>query len=162
MIELPLTLRLAPAMLRSATAWFLPATDPADWLALLARDFPEADPAIYILPTSRGDRRPAGIFVVPPPVAAGKMPPHPAPPWLPFGRLHNLYIPTDAQLWPPVTEHELSSRLPFEINLLHPALGLIGFTPQDRITIAQLLAPPPRQNSNWTLARPGNPPPARL
>ncbi len=161
MIELPLTLRLAPQPLRSATAWFLPGGDPGQWLELLARDFAESDVAIYVVPASRGDRRPAGIVVIPP---AAKTPAqvHPAPPWLPFGRLYSLYLPVDAQLWPPVTEEELAARLRFPINFFHPAVGLIGFAPEDRVGIAQLLVTPVRRAMDWTLARPGNPPPAKL
>ena len=130
----------------------------ATWLDHLARDFGDGDVAIYILPASRADRRASGILVVPP--AGTKC--RPGAPWQAYGRVQNLYLPTDAQIWPPVTEQELGAGLRFDVNVFHPVGGLMGFTPADRVTVAQLLAAPARRDVMWTLARPGNAPPAKL
>jgi len=158
MIDIPLTLRLSARPLRPAEAWLVAGGDPAAWVAQLTKGFADAEMDLFILPASRTDRAPSGLLAVAPanfrcvaPQAA-----------VPFGKIGNLYLPVDAQLWPALTDQELASLLHFDINVLHPAIGLIGFARSDAFRLPQLLAPPPRRSVNWTLARPGIAPPAKL
>jgi tetratricopeptide (TPR) repeat protein len=73
---------------------------------------------------------------------------------IPYGVVAGkLYLPVDAELWPPVEASEL--KLLHELQVFHPGIGLIGFDAADGLKVADLLRPPPSRVENWNYARPG-------
>jgi len=150
-----LTLHYAPVAQCPAAAAFLAGAEPLAWLRELSRwQLPPAGLACYVVPESVQSVRPAGLLVV---FAEGT----PPPPDLrePYGcTAGRLYLPTHATLRPAATEAELASRLLYEVQLLHPTIGLVGFEATDRLALADLLILPAPRPSSWALAHPGTPP----
>jgi tetratricopeptide (TPR) repeat protein len=73
---------------------------------------------------------------------------------IPYGVVAGkLYLPVDAELWPPIEASEL--KLLHELQVFHPGIGLIGFDAADGLKLADLLRPPPSRVENWNFARPG-------
>ena len=73
---------------------------------------------------------------------------------IPYGVVAGkIYLPVDAELWPPVEASEL--KLLHELQVFHPGIGLIGFDAADGLKLADLLRPPPSRVENWNFARPG-------
>ena len=157
MSEMALRLRLAGRALRRPEAWLATGAEPERWLAQLG-DLAQGEVELYVLPESRQERRAAGLLVIP---AAGRAA-RGGPGLLPLGRVGNLYLPVDAELWPPASEREVVALLHLEVNVLHPAIGLVGWGRNERLRVAHLLGRPVRRQVDWGLARPGVLPGARL
>jgi hypothetical protein len=63
----PLALKPAPSAVHEPAGWFIAGADPAAWLDEIARwGLPTESLQLYVLPTSIGDRTPAGVLVVAP------------------------------------------------------------------------------------------------
>ncbi len=83
----------------------------------------------------------------------------------PYGRVAGrLYLPVEASLDPELPPSELVSLLtPDErVYVFHPAGGLIGYDPADRLEVPDLLGPPRQVEMAWEQARPGIIVPDRL
>lgn len=80
-------------------------------------------------------------------------------PPIPYRVLHSrLYIPVDAELFPPVDDADLGRLLPHESSaelVWHPTLGLIRCDAPDRLRVVDLLQLPPQVDSDWGRALPG-------
>lgn len=154
-----LTLHPASTAQRPAVAAFLAGAEPLAWLGELSRwgVAPEAL-ACYVVPESVQSVRPAGLLVLLP---AGS----PPPPDLrePLGVVAGrLYLPTHATLRPATPAAELPSQLLYAVQLLHPAIGLVGFEAADRLALADLLTLAPPRAADWSRAHPGAPLPPPL
>jgi tetratricopeptide (TPR) repeat protein len=162
MITLPLELR--PAKTAAVThAFLIPGHSPQTWIDILIRaaqdQWPIEKARLFILPASRRDLTPAGLFVVP---AAC---PHPKPPvrTLAYTSAANcLFHPVESALYPPLTPGELQSILPFDVAVFHPAIGIVGFRREEALHFAQLLQLPQKRDRQWNYAIPGPPPPQPL
>lgn len=105
---------------------------------------------LLVLPRALDDRTAAGVLVI---VPTGTRPAC-VPRALGFGVIaEKLYLPVDAQLWPPVEPHEL--KLLHEVQAFHPGIGLVGFDQADCLKLADLLRQPPSRLENWNCAAPG-------
>ena len=169
----PLALRPTAAAAGRAVAWFVPGADPAGWLAEVAAwGVPAAGVRFLVVPASAADPTPVGAVVVPDcgagfpactgeKVQAGKPAPRSQPSGVVRGQPYRavagrLYLPADAELWPPVAAAELAELLPLAAYVLHPTAGLSGFAAADVLTAADLLAPPAEAAADWGHAVPGD------
>ena len=81
MLTVPLSLRHAAKPVRPACAWFAPGDSPERWLVQLIASGIDSDGVqLYVAPTSRDDRRPSGVLIVP---SADLPADHVSPHWLP-------------------------------------------------------------------------------
>jgi hypothetical protein len=151
MNELTLQLKHTPAPIREPVAWFIAGADVSSWLDEICRwAIPQEHLRLFVLPRGGNDRSPGGVLVLPP---AGTKPSC-VPRALGFGVVAGkLYLPVDAELWPPIEPHEL--KLVHDVQVFHPALGLVGFEPAESLRLADLLRQPPSRVENWNFARPG-------
>lgn len=153
-----LTLRSHATVQRPASAAFLRGSDPAAWLRELSRwNLPAHQLTCYLVPESIRSVRVAGLFVV----AAG---PLPADVLEPYGAEAGgrLFVPVQATLWPATAPGELAAALLWPRQLLHPAIGLVGFDTGDVLDLAELLDCARPRPTDWARARPGIAPRPRL
>ncbi len=174
MKTLTLHLRHAAEPVRPAAAWFIAGADPAVWLEEICQfGIPHDKLRLFPLPRSAADRSVAGVLVVPPPnvassLTSGMMLRSPRMERteallsagnrsiraIPYGVLAGkLYLPVDAELWPPTEASEL--KLLHELQVFHPGIGLVGFDSADGLNLSDLLRPSPSRVENWNFARPG-------
>jgi tetratricopeptide (TPR) repeat protein len=134
-------------------AWVIPGRDPEAWLNELCRwRIAHHRLSLYLLPSTSRDRDPSGVFVL----VSGSEPPSVTHRSHPYRRLGaTLFFPAETELWPPVLEDEVDRVLPGPLYLLHPALGLVGFDEEDRLTVANLLESPSTRAGSWSSAHPG-------
>ena len=150
-----LTLRFTPTPQRAATAWLVPGDDAGAWRAALAQFEGGGRRArLAPLPRSSADRSPLGALIwnidrqVP---EARQMPAH-----LQGShgcRAARLYLPVEAEIFPPVSDKELESFLSDDqVYIWHPAAGLIAFAQEQWLTLAALLSAADETPSDWNRA----------
>jgi hypothetical protein len=147
----PLAMKPASGKLREPAAWFIAGDDPAMWIDEMIRwQLVLFDARLYLIPTGVDDANPCGVLVV---LKTGKPNVTTA---LPYALLSDrLYVPADATLDPELSSQEIRDKLLWNVQVLHPSAGLIGFDSGDVITIDALISAPPRQASDWTVAEAG-------
>ncbi len=157
MTPITLSIHYSPQPLRDATAWFIGGEDPAEWLAeVTGWGVAIVDLTLFVVPKSAHDLSPLGVLVT----APTKIQPAVSSRVIRFGRVAGrIYLPVEAVLSPPVGDSELAALLgtAFDAFIWHPVAGLVGFEPGEGRSFAQLLAPPPRTESEWGNAHPGLP-----
>jgi tetratricopeptide (TPR) repeat protein len=143
---------------RAPVAWFLAGADASAWLEEICRwEISQKGMRLFVLASANGQQKPAGVLVVP---AQGATPKH-KPRGLAFGVVAGkLYIPVEAELWPPVEAHEI--KLLHDVQVYHPALGLTGFAADEALKVSDLLRQPPSRVENWNLAQAAAPMNQRL
>ncbi|MBO2010279.1 hypothetical protein [Hymenobacter negativus] len=153
-----LTLRYQESAQRPACAAFLRGPDPAAWLREIGRwGLAAGQLSCYLVPESIRSVQLVGLFVV---VKNGELP---ADVLEPYGVVASrLYVPVRAALWPATASDELSAALLWPRQLLHPAIGMVGFDTTDEINLAGLLDCGPPRPTAWDRARPGVEPKPRL
>ena len=117
----------------------------AEWLEEISRwDCRHEAVKVLPLPTSATDRTPnAALLAAPTPIVA-------TPRSVAYQCLANrLYIPLDGQLWPPVTEGELSELLQRRVYVWDPTWGLAAFEPEPWLSPSQLITHPGFQPTGW-------------
>ncbi len=152
--QLPLTARFAGRAVRKAAAWFIPGDDIAVWLTEIARsDLDQARVKLRVLPSGVQDRSPLGVLVV----CDEAAPTSGITRSIPYGRIgKSIFVPVDAELFPPVSASELEELQGFQdLLVFHPRVGLVAFESNDALRIADLLQPPERRHVEWGLAQPG-------
>ncbi|MDO7847297.1 hypothetical protein Q5H92_13070 [Hymenobacter sp. M29] len=153
-----LTLRYQETAQRPACATLLRG-DAAAWLREIGRwNLTAGQLSCYLVPESIRSVQPAGLFVI---VKDGS----PLPPDLlePYGAVAGrLYVPVQATLWPATTAAELAGALLWPRQLLHPAIGLVGFDSTDEIDLTSLLDCAAPRLTDWSRAQPGLAPKPRL
>ncbi len=149
-----LQLRFSPHSKREASAWFVPGTDASAWLTeLVAWGVPSSALTLRIVPRSRTDRTPIGVLAS----VANSASPQVSYRCHAYGQIAGqLLVPIEAELSPQVTDEELRDLWPIETEFVwHPQAGLVAFGPEDRLTLADLLQPPPETQADWSAADPG-------
>jgi tetratricopeptide (TPR) repeat protein len=148
-----LQLKHVDKAVRAPVAWFLAGTDAGAWLQEICRwEISQKGMRLFVLALSTGQQKPVGVLVVP---AQGAMPKQ-KPRGLAFGVIGGkLYLPVDAELWPPIEAHEI--KLMHDVQIFHPALGLAGFAADEALGISDILRQPPSRVENWNFARTGAP-----
>ncbi|QDU59380.1 hypothetical protein Pan216_02080 [Planctomycetes bacterium Pan216] len=155
MINVPLTIELAPTPLRRPHALYLPGNDLRGWLEeLTSWDVAQSSLKLLVVPRSARERTPAGLLAVLPEeaisaVGVGR--------GVPFGLVAGqLYLPTTARFDPAVSDDELTTQLGGDrVFVWHPTLGLTAFEENDRLGVADLLSWEAPQRDSWGCAMPG-------
>ena len=163
MMRIPLTLVYDAQATQSIAAWFIPGSDPAEWLAEIARwDLPFDRVRLCLLPRSAMDRRLSGaLAILPDGHNASEIVLSPIV--QPYGCVAGrLYLPAGARLHPPMTDVELTSALLYPVQVFHPAIGPIGYANEDVVIATDLLARPTPVVHDWDHADPGLSPPPPL
>ena len=155
-----LTLRRSERPLGQAVAWFFPGDNVVEWLDEIATWDASFDRVrFYLCPVGIRDDRVGGILAIPPEGTriprAGRALPYRA-------ASKNVYVPLEAELWPPVDPEELAVVGRFSVVVVHPAFGVTGCDEHDGRHAWELLYAPPLVPENWTLARHGHVPPPPL
>lgn len=147
-------------ILLSPQACFLRGNSIQEWIEEM--DHWSIDPDTfhcYAIPSSIGSVDPAGLFVVfsDPEIAKA------LPLKVPYGKIgRQLFIPSNATIFPAFSEKELDSNLAWEVQVFHPGIGLIGFSHQDEINLHELLILGEEKETDWSLAQTGLKPDPRL
>ncbi|QGJ70513.1 Hypothetical protein PBC10988_22100 [Planctomycetales bacterium 10988] len=153
MLTIQLQLRFREHPQREAAAWLLPSPDPQQWIEeLLAWQVPLAGSSLLLVPAeNRPDQLIAALVLL----ANGEQAPR-VQQALGYGCLsQKLYLPTHAELDPPVSEEELAEQASYDYLLLHPQAGLIGFSAEDRLPLERLFQAPRELPTTWDRAQPG-------
>lgn len=156
----PLKLEKRDTAQHKAVAWFLGGGETVHWIESLSQWRGDQDQLeLYVVPRSSTDRRPGGLLVIPP---VDCLPPEG---WraLALGVIEGrLFLPVDAEIFPPVNPAELRVLCRAEVTLFHPGLGIVEFSKGDRRRIWELLAAPKVVPENWNAARSDEPMSSRL
>jgi tetratricopeptide (TPR) repeat protein len=148
-----LRLKRASPPAHAPAAWFIPGDSADEWLAELARwEVPVAQMRLYVVPRSIADRAAAGVLVIPlpgvKPTRTGRA--------VAYGSVGGrVFIPLDATLSPPVADAEIRAAMPLNLYVLHPTIGLVGFSTDEGHAADDLLEPPARREGDWDRARQG-------
>jgi hypothetical protein len=131
----------------------LPGNEPAAWLEIiLSLNIPAEKLRLYLVPASRNSGNPGGLLAILPSARGAVLP----GPGLPLGKLGaGLYLPVDAELYPPVAPQELDTLCRYPVMLFHPGLGLVGFEAKDEKRVSDLFSRPIYREGNWNFASPG-------
>ncbi len=142
-----LRLRRSGQSVHETKAWLIPGADAGIWIEEIAACGVAMDACtLYILPSSLANPQPAGVLVVP---AEGTCK-HVSTRGLPYACVGGkLFLPSDAELDPPVSEAEMKGLLSWQVAILHPGIGLVGFSAGNSIGVHDLVAMPRRVSSPW-------------
>jgi hypothetical protein len=128
---------------RPAAAWMILSPNPEHWLKeMLNWQLPKTPKLesvrIYPIPLSATDLAITAAFVKLP----QELTPKERPLAIPYSHLgHRIYIPSDSDVFPALREDELQQLNRFDLLVLHPSLGPIGFDIGDSRGIIDLFAP---------------------
>ena len=136
-----LRIRFTNARLREPRGWFIPGSDPPQWLSeIVGWGVPHAAISLRLVPRSLGDRRPIGSLVT----VDGKASPRVSSRCQPYGCLaERLFLPVEARLEPGVEDFELRNLFTSGTTCVwHPVAGLIRFDEDEVLSVADLLERP--------------------
>ena len=148
-------LKIAPCSAKTMVApaaWFVPGSDPARWLDEIVQWRCATNTLSFLVVPTRDSQQPLGVVVCG--VDGGRS--SRAQPYRQVGQ--RLLIPCDAELLPRTSEPELSELLAkdsIERFVWHPVAGLVGFEPQQILSIDQLLSVGPATDSSWRTGNAG-------
>lgn len=147
----PIGLRHAKSQ-QLAHGWFVPGAGASEWLPEVL-GFGFAWQEVRLLPLAHPvTRTHFGVVVMPPPNAQ----PHRVLRARPYQlRADCVWLPVDAELWPPATDAELQELAAGRLFVAHPATGMVGFLPEDVCGLEELLVAPVLSADAWDRARPG-------
>lgn len=139
-----------------AAAAFIAGSLPEQWLAEINRwDIPFSELDCYVLPESPRSVQAAGLLAVFKNAGAAVTPDLKDP----YARVgERLFIPLHAEVLPEIGADEWLKLLSWDVQVLHPVIGLVGFNAADRLDPATLLADIPAAGTNWSKASRGLPP----
>jgi hypothetical protein len=125
-----LTLKYTPNKQHASVAALIKGSSPGVWLQQLSQWGIAVNQADYfILPQSINSTVAAGLFVVFKNAEQVKN----IEIIHPYGKIgENLFLPTNAVLYPEVTEADLKRALLWTYQLYHPTIGLVGFEDSDK------------------------------
>lgn len=151
-----LTLKYNEHATHSLNAAFIRGNTPAIWLQEINTwQIPVTKLVCYIVSQNNNPVEAAGLFVI---FNKEQVPGNllVKQPYTVMGG--SLYIPVDAELTPAISEKELQSLLMWDCQVLHPALGFIGFEKKDQVELSALLQYTAPKNINWEYAQQGHTP----
>jgi hypothetical protein len=135
-------------------AAFLRGNNPIEWLKEIdGWNLPVKDLHCYVVPDGQTPAV-AGLFVIFDKVDRIKQ--------LPFLDSYSclankLYIPVNTELYPQISQEELTSLLIWDKQVLFPSIGFIGFEKKDRLDLASIFNYNQPVDADWSFAHPGNP-----
>lgn len=134
-------------------AAFLPGPDPAEWLLEISRwALPLERLRCYALPRALQTVEPGGLLVVFQHPADALQAELKSPYQMLGGKL---YIPADAEIFPAVNEAEWADLLRWDVQVMHPHIGLVGFHYSDALDLSTLAEFGPPRPADWGLAQAG-------
>lgn len=144
-----LQIKYNPKQKGNTDAVFIAGSTAAAWLREIdSWQIPYGQLQCYVVPESIRSIKPAGLFVIV--SATGNKAMQQLPAYTAVtGRL---YIPASAALYPAVTKSELEKILLWKVQFFHPTIGLVGFEPEDRIDLLQLIQLPVVLENRWQSA----------
>lgn len=163
---IPAVLHLRPSSKNSppgmAAAVLIAGDDVHLWLSEIARwpDTASVEAKIYVLPVSPRNPRPGGALILP----SNGQSIQPSDRVIACDEIFpGVWIPRGATLMPTITPEEAKRLFLFTMNLMHPALGLIGWEATDALDPGDLLAHSSNSSGcTWEMAASGPPTPPRL
>ncbi|MGV3598288.1 MAG: hypothetical protein ACO1PI_10505 [Bacteroidota bacterium] len=150
-----LTLKYTPNAQHKCCAALIKGSNPAIWLQQISQWGIDVNQANYfIVPQSINSTAAAGLFVVFKNAEQVKN----IEIIHPYGKIgDSLFLPTNALLYPEVTEADLKRVLLWTYQLYHPTIGLVGFEESDKINPAAWLNYERNINKKWSFAHKGLP-----
>ncbi len=145
---------------REVSGLFLKGADALEWYRFIAawNVRPELLEC-YIIPQSKEDISPKGLFIIFP---SGKSPSEPGKAIL-YGNLgQKLFLPIDSEIFPAVTARELDDWIHWDRLVFHPSVGTVGFNISDQFDLADGVDMPNVLPENWSGAQKGNSPRPRI
>ena len=141
--------------IHATRAAFIRGSEPKVWLEEINRwNIPVQQFDCYLVPVSHQSIQAVGLVVVfkTEAIAQQLNCTHP------YGLLVNkLLVPTNASLFPEVSNDELQQRLLHDIQFFHPTIGLVGFKKEDKLNLANLFQVHPATDRLWHFAKEGIP-----
>lgn len=160
-----LQLRLIPATAAASSvavrAGFLPGSDVAAWLEVMARH-PEA--RFFGVPDSAQDVDAGGLLILSGPGVRRQTAQAFGPRVIACHVEHErVAVPAGTALDPRLSPEEAARLLTYHAYFFHPTIGLVAFEETDAITAESLIVPPLPRTTSWHAAMPGRaqPPPLR-
>ena len=158
-MRIPLRIIRTQLPRREAVAWFVFGRSSVEWLSALADwNVPLESVLFRIVPRSAGDRTPIGVLVTfECRASANGSATTGGPIAIPYGCLaRRLFLPVDADIWPQVTESDLSALLVDDSDyVFHASIGLIRYEAADRMRAVDLIEAAVPVRSQWAEAVPG-------
>lgn len=129
-------------------AWLIRDGTAEEWLTEITRwKLDEQQLSLFVMPASRTDPTPAGLFVT----TKTMQEPRQTPAAIAFAAVaQGFYIPVHASLLPAMETHEIEALKTCPTVLFDPAIGPVGFDVSDAMTVADLINSPRERKSYWT------------
>lgn len=158
-MKLELALRYLPQEKLAASAWYLPSSDPGEWLRVLCQSsWKQATLRCVPIPRSRSDLLPRGVLFLPNEARPSATATSELDPRLqPFGELApRFYVPVEAALNAALTPAEYAELHTADDSLLVwlPDQGLMGLAVDEALQVTDLLQVPGFSAGTWTRAEP--------
>ncbi|MEM6917349.1 MAG: hypothetical protein AAF491_12355, partial [Verrucomicrobiota bacterium] len=139
---------------RPVSAGWLPGDDAAAWLEELTRNEAKGIP-LHLFSVGKSVATPecAGALLVPKragerPIFSGRV--------MPLQKaIEGVFIPMGSQLSALLLNEERRQLFPHETHMIHPILGMVGFSSEEAIDPSSLLVFPPIETGNWNAGLPG-------
>lgn len=161
-IQYPLTIKHSGRQGNTVTGLLIPGTDPSAWLQCAAEAH-SATASLSFLPVH--ETRTPGQSAAPTLVGAlcvrdsGAFSPDALAQTgvvLYRTRANRLFLPIDADIEPAISDSDLLLLLATDRHYVwHPSIGLVGYEPQQVLTVQDLLSTPAAQSTDWDTAEIG-------
>ena len=153
-----LTIRYCDTRQRETVAWFVAGTRPEQWLTELSRwPLPMDRLTLRPLPADKQPGEVAGVLVT----ATGEHQSMVSPGCQEYGVMAGrFFLPVEARLEPRALESEIADLMAGSDDdyVFHPSIGLVRIERRERLSVADLLRPPPGADTDWNCAQPGTAP----
>lgn len=135
----------------SAEAYLLLGGRCEQWLAeIMTWGLPLQSVRLLPVPASERDPSVIGVLAIPQRMPARVLR------GLPYAcRARRLYLPADAQLYPPMSDDEVTQSFPWPVAIMHPTIGLVAASEQELVPASELIIAEEPQTSRWNDALPG-------
>lgn len=136
---------------QTVAAGFIPGDSPLLWLQEMASwQVPVGSLQCYAMPKSIGDNSLSGLFVV-----FGQQSPRADLLRYPYTSIAGrIFIPLNARLMPECSDEELKRLTLWDVQVIHPQIGAVGFEKADAIQLAPIIALQPEKPADWGHAHP--------
>ncbi|SFO49282.1 hypothetical protein SAMN05428949_5397 [Chitinophaga sp. YR627] len=145
--------------LHNTGAAFLRGNTPEEWFREMNEwEIPLKGLSGFLLPEHKNTEEAGGLLVI-----FNNQLPSPEKIRHPYTVINgNFFIPVNAQITPAISPGEMKDLLIWHRQILHPAIGFVGFETRDEIRLSVLVSTDKQLTRSWNHAHPGMPPTARL
>ncbi|TWV98033.1 hypothetical protein [Chitinophaga pinensis] len=154
-----LQLQYDAQILHNTGAAFLRGNTPEEWFREMNEwQIPLTGLSGFLLPEHKNTEEAGGLLVV-----FKNQLPSPEKIRHPYTVINgNCFIPVNARITPAISPAEMKDLLIWHRQILHPAIGFVGFEIRDEISLSVLVNAGKQLTRSWDHAHPGMPPIARL